>query len=246
VPAYREPGESPPPDEHAHARDKLAREARHLREERIRKDRADAEALAHRKQRVREEARSFSRRRLANATAGRFVGSAAGVLFIIGGMLAGAMVSGDDWASPVERLIVGVSLGGGVLLVVWWWVSASVFRGWLTRLPFAVEGIEQAIGGGQFVEKARVVVRFRNEMPAPTDLAELVRVGAGGTVRDAEPGVVAIESPSLGLEGTNWPLRRWFRRLVRRTLVGVHAAYPVERIEVTATDACEYYVGLGD
>lgn len=243
---YRKPGDGPKPTATSEARSELAREAERLRRGRLDKQRDEQRAKKEAAEEARREARSFSRIRLATATAGRFVGWAATLCFSAGVVLGGGTILSNDLPWTTRSVAIAISFGPGTLLVLWWWMAPLFFRRWLARLPFAVEGIERALGGGEFVEEARVVVQFRGEAPERADLLELVRGGSGGTVVDSSAGTFAIHSASLGLESSNWPLRRWFRRLVRSTLLDVHRAYPIERVKVGVERATEYYVGVGD
>jgi hypothetical protein len=68
----------------------------------------------------------------------------------------------------------------------------------------------------------------------------------GGELANPLPRSGARSPCRSSRESTNKPLRRWFRRLVRRTLAAAHRGYPIERVEVTVTESDEFYVGVGD
>ncbi|MGO8993371.1 MAG: hypothetical protein ACLQVI_08575 [Polyangiaceae bacterium] len=242
---YRKGADPPPLDEQSRARDELAKDADALRHRRERVERDREEVLAKNEARVRREATRFSARRFADATVWWFDSTLAAFLGVLGvGM--GVTICFASKDASAGRGIIAVSVVVAGLFFAWWALAAALFRRWLAALPFAVEGIVEALGRGEAAKEVRVAVHFRGASPGADSLREIVGAEGGGTVRKLGDAALAIDSPELERTSTNKPLRAWFKRLVRRTLAKVHRGYPIERVEVTVTKSDEFFLGVGD
>ena len=149
------------------------------------------------------------------------------------------------FVSPAVAGLAVAGAGGNSVLV---WAGASAFgmvvshslgrvlgdravqreHEWASDLPFELVGYFEVLGRDTAAE-VFVTLTFAEDPANPELLANVVAAFDGEAKVNG-----AISRQLLCIEGVG-PIRRWFRRLVGRVLLPLHAAHPLVRVHVAVS-----------
>jgi hypothetical protein len=227
-------------EDRASARAKLVAEAARLKADR---EASEAKGRAAAAEQKLAEA-GFKPRNLRKAFRGEFMFFVALTLMLMGPAV--AFVRNEDLGimgvNPFGLMLAGL----GVLLLFWLFSGVLRFRFWRRRLPFALEGWEDALGG-QAITEAVLDITYADTR-APSELvAELTRARMRESGDDP---VTDASSDSLRRRfftgPSNFPTWKWARRAVSRVLLEVHRGYPMKVVVLRVVSRGDYDYGSGD
>ncbi|MBL8955297.1 MAG: hypothetical protein JNK82_31275 [Myxococcaceae bacterium] len=163
----------------------------------------------------------------------------AACLLLVGIMLSTATPEGGF---PIGYPFFGVSAAW----FVYFFTGVARFRRWERSLPFPLQSWDHVLGLNAAVTKAALEVRFK-DTPAPVNVvAELVAARLGADTRVAHGLPLSLECSELDRSSTNWSTAQWARKAVNKVLLDVHAAYPVQSVQLKALNTAEFVESSGD
>lgn len=232
-------------------KNELANKAARLREQRLAATRDEATEREHAEIALEHAVRQGSSGRLRSSLTRVLVLGLAAALICFAPLVA------IDWITPEDgkraELPIALAVGvitmevGGLFLIGFYFTGVGRSRRWRAKLPFRIDQFEETLGLAEAVTEAAVIVTFRNASVPMDVLVELLTAHVPSTQAIALSGqALEIRSPDFAREGANWPLARWFRKLVRHVLLDVSVAYPIEAVVLRALETREFYIPSGD